>query len=211
MGDNKQDKEIGIKMDVISKGYQYTRGYWKRHIRIRKSYVANVCPRRPQNLRGGVSKRRIIMIDKIVRIGTRNKMSIFCHITYDGKKLSITGVEGPLMNGSCRGECGQIYPINVDKFAKGWNQEMLDKFNDIWKEWHLNDLHPGCEHQREMGWEKEFNWNESSKWINKPCPVCGYKYGTSWHAVEVPEEVLKFLSSLPEPDRYSAWIIKEKL
>lgn len=34
--------------------------------------------------------------------------------------------------------------------------------------------------------------------LSKPCPVCGYKYGSSWITEEVPEEVITFLESLPE-------------
>lgn len=31
----------------------------------------------------------------------------------------------------------------------------------------------------------------------KPCPVCGYKYGTSWKKEDVPKEVIEWLFSLP--------------
>lgn len=40
----------------------------------------------------------------------------------------------------------------------------------------------------------------------KPCPVCGYKYGTSWHREEVPQEVIDWLFSLPVPTTDPAWV-----
>lgn len=40
----------------------------------------------------------------------------------------------------------------------------------------------------------------------KPCPVCGYKYGTSWKREEIPYDVLKFLAELPESKIVPAWV-----
>lgn len=40
----------------------------------------------------------------------------------------------------------------------------------------------------------------------KPCPVCGYKYGSAWKRVEVPTEVLAWLSALPDADHKPAWV-----
>ena len=42
--------------------------------------------------------------------------------------------------------------------------------------------------------------------LGKPCPVCGYKYGTSWKKEEVPEEIIKWLFDLPETEVKPAWI-----
>lgn len=42
--------------------------------------------------------------------------------------------------------------------------------------------------------------------IGKPCPVCGYKYGTSWIREEVPEDVLTWLLGLPDTDICPAWV-----
>lgn len=33
--------------------------------------------------------------------------------------------------------------------------------------------------------------------LTKPCPVCGYKYGSAWLKEEVPEKVIDWLFSLP--------------
>lgn len=39
----------------------------------------------------------------------------------------------------------------------------------------------------------------------KPCPVCGYKYGSSWNKEEVPEDVIQWLFNLPEASTACAW------
>ena len=40
----------------------------------------------------------------------------------------------------------------------------------------------------------------------KPCPVCGYKYGTSWKSEEVPQSVIDFLFALPDTTITPAWV-----
>jgi len=40
----------------------------------------------------------------------------------------------------------------------------------------------------------------------KPCPVCGYKYGTAWQREEVPQDVLDWLFALPDAERTPAWV-----
>ena len=42
--------------------------------------------------------------------------------------------------------------------------------------------------------------------LTRPCPECGYKYGTSHIKEEVPEEVIEFLFSLPECEAKPAWV-----
>ncbi len=40
----------------------------------------------------------------------------------------------------------------------------------------------------------------------KPCPVCGYKYGTAWQMEEVPVEVISWLENLPDTPVQPAWV-----
>lgn len=40
----------------------------------------------------------------------------------------------------------------------------------------------------------------------KPCPVCGYKYGSAWIKEDVPQEVLDFLRNLPDAAKRPAWV-----
>jgi len=42
--------------------------------------------------------------------------------------------------------------------------------------------------------------------LTKPCPTCGYKYGTAWNKSEVPADVLAWLFSLPPADQKPAWV-----
>ena len=80
----------------------------------------------------------------------------FVEIEYVNGKLSLCGVIGPMSNGDCRGSAGQC----ANEIRKGtptadWSAEMLFKLCDIWDKWHLNDMHPECEHQRNLGWDEQ--------------------------------------------------------
>ncbi len=127
-----------------------------------------------------------------------------------------------------------IKPEEIE-FAAGWTADRWLDLLDIWEAWHLNDMQAGCVHQRAEGWsrrpidpskptsaygkffegQKSDSWNMLS-WIrpdehpegllNKPCPVCGYKYGSAWLKQELPNEVEKFLQSLPDTDKEPAWV-----
>lgn len=160
---------------------------------------------------------------KIVNIGTvpvgSRRANVYCKIENENGRLSISGVVGPLPSGNALGGCGQIdmefkhrneadddkrygdlIGPNEIKFSKGWNATAWFDFLEVWKKWHLNDMHAGCEHQRE--WEQK-NYDELPE--DKACKVCGYEYGTAWNSVKVPEDVLDFLASLPETTKQPAW------
>lgn len=222
----------------------------------------------------------------------------FIKIEYSDEKLSIVGVIGPTRSGDCKGSCGQcIDEISAGTPADGWTIEMLDKLCAIWKEWHLNDMRPYCEHQKTLGWREkareevtlyhyrltdkalsmkkeaekaaltalregtvfrptktqieyaklpyaitthaELKPDASEKYeplkkyivfsadkrttekrtlgrltpeehpegiLGKPCPICGYKYGTQWKTEKVPEDVIQWLFSLPETKVTPTWI-----
>lgn len=79
----------------------------------------------------------------------------FVKIQYDNNRLSISGVIGSMGGGNSKGSCGQcIDEIQNGEPKEGWNREMLDKLCQIWREWHLNDMRPYCEHQKQLGWNK---------------------------------------------------------
>lgn len=253
---------------------------------------------------------------KVLRIGrikpdwTKVAFSVFVKIVYKDGRLSLTGVEGPLASGNCRGGCGQIDvefwhrnseyndkrmadPVRIRAFAPGWTEDKWQRLLDIWHDWHLNDMRARCEHQTGPEWDtgkqlevytyswgpryhelrrqvaegldpaeasvkaallaevnKEFDrlglhgrrtgpgpaWGEEADrllaggyieksarpetkgagWMYpyehpegllcKPCPVCGYKYGSACRRVDVPEDVLEFLAGLPDADRAPAWV-----
>lgn len=41
--------------------------------------------------------------------------------------------------------------------------------------------------------------------LTKPCPVCGYQYGSAWLKQELPQGVIDFLQSLPKSINTPAW------
>lgn len=228
--------------------------------------------------------------------GNESMANAFAEITFEGGRLSISGVIGPMSNGNCRGSAGQCTDaIRAGTPANGWTREMLDKFCDIWDRWHLNDMNPCCEHQRKLGWLEEASqpvtlyhyrltreaseekraaekaavealrkgetftpterqaffaslpyaldiydapeekmaphyepkkplWmgdcgateQKTRGWVRfdesdagilcKPCPICGYKYGTAWQKEEVPQDVIDWLFALPETTVRPAWV-----
>lgn len=138
---------------------------------------------------------------------------------WNGTRLSITGTE--YVHGAHRLDgvvgCGQI----LDTVRRAGHTRLAA----IWDAWHLNDMRPGCEHQRAAGWSErridtskpsdtyglhypgqgQATWNLLG-WIRpdehpdglltRPCPECGYRYGTAWKTEAVPEDILIELASI---------------
>lgn len=55
------------------------------------------------------------------------------------------------------------------------------------------------------------NWADSKNThkdglLMKPCPTCGYAYGSKWLREEVPADVLAWLRALPSADVTPAWV-----
>lgn len=178
----------------------------------------------------------------------------FAEIKFDGRELSISGVEGPKNDGNCRGSCGQIILDGAtipEDVLPGTVAPYAERLLAVWDRWHLNAMRAGCEHQRAADWKPcpghyarpeewkrvEFDatvykrigqrrtftncagepetvtiWEQSfppGKYsahsdrcsqdkVSKPCPVCGYKYGTAWLFEPVPVDVLEFLAGLED-------------
>lgn len=216
---------------------------------------------------------------------TSKRHRAFARIEYKDGNLSICGVIGPMKNGNACGDAGQCYDeIETGTPAEHWTDDMLKKFIEVWKRWHLNNMQAGCEHQRNLGWDNEasqqitvhhyqitdearkkkiavekaalealrngktftpsteqtlfaalpnyctsfeneldlpyykpyrtetktrrtISYDEDPVGIlGKPCPVCGYKYGSSWCREEVPQDVVDFLFNLPETAVTPAWV-----
>jgi len=144
-------------------------------------------------------------MEKIINPGAvligQKHAQVYCHIRFNDGRLSITGVEGPLPSGNCRGACGQIVmhlkPADL-RLSKDWTRPMLSRFLKAWDTYHLNDMQAACEHQRALGW----TWATHPE---APCLTCGYKLGTEWKRMEVPADVIAFLSSLPDSKTKPAW------
>lgn len=228
--------------------------------------------------------------------GNEFLVNVYVEIEYKDGKLSLHGVVGPKRNGDCYGSAGQcVDSIREGVPTDGWTKEMLEKLCNIWDEWHLNDMRPYCQHQKELGWREQareeitlyhyklndesakkqkeaekvaleslrcgvvfmptdeqtmyasmeyfldtydkieegselskyyvpykscigtpeteiknrglVRYDESDRGLLcKPCPVCGYKYGTSWIKEDVPQEVIDWLFALPETTVKPAWV-----
>lgn len=181
----------------------------------------------------------------------------------------------------CGGQC-------LDKISEYINDPVFSEILRLWKLYHLNDMHPECEHQNAAGWnilaKKEvvlYHWNMTkmaikqqnevkeiimsaaksgrtftpTKWqtfiinlsyslttweenlseelseyyepkkrlfssdightetktlgwlretvhpygiLSKPCPICGYKYGSDWVYFPIPEDDEKIILKLLE-------------
>lgn len=89
-----------------------------------------------------------IKIHRTVKVGrSDSEGDVYVEIEFDGKRLSISGIAGP--------SCGQIQePTDWVAFEPGWSQELTSKLWSIWRTWHLNDMHAGCQHQR-ANWDLE--------------------------------------------------------
>lgn len=235
--------------------------------------------------------------NKVVRVGRTTEGNAFAKIEYKAGRLSISGAIGPMANGGARGSCGQWNMsfkecddrghLTVADIVPGtgWTAADVLRFLLEWDRWHLNDMRPGCEHQKGANWnaaekielvhyslnseghalrraaEKEATdaaregraanltdtgrallgdwWKDrfsppdadsplsglyevkkretkTAGWVrfdehprgllSKPCPVCGYKYGSAWNREAVPEDVLQFLAGLPDTDITPAWV-----
>lgn len=94
--------------------------------------------------------------------------------------------------------CGEIHGKNTAQCAGQCLDEIIKMFPrnkklkriyEISKRWHLNDLHAGCEHQRDF--EKEPYENHK----DDVCPICNYKYGTAWKYEAIPQDVIDEIKS----------------
>lgn len=111
---------------------------------------------------------------------------------------------------------GQNYETIAELFPRS---PKVQRIVEVWKRWHLNGMKAGCEHQRAEGWDKRpidpskpthtyglhFEGQKSPSWnllgwvrpaehpdglLGKPCPVCGYRYGTEWKHEPLPQEII---------------------
>lgn len=160
------------------------------------------------------------------------RAQVFIEIKYseDGR-LSITGVEGPKTNGDALGACGQIdmHLREEDRkdwiYQEGWNSKMMDRLLEIWNTYHLNDMNAGTPEQTAFINQHKHEFSrldfysdackalrgagllvaehpEQMKWgVGR-----GYHYGTAWLRIEVPDDVLNWLFSLPASTRTPAWV-----
>lgn len=142
----------------------------------------------------------------------------------NGRKNNLVEVEIKISEkekGKCLSIVGSIWNNRMsDIYTGGQIQDTLkelfpdnskvQRLVEIWDRWHLNDINAGCEHQRKLGWGREQVVHDGYKqWTGhlyesqhpkgvlcKPCPECGYKYGTQWLYEKLPQEIIDELLSM---------------
>lgn len=63
----------------------------------------------------------------------------------------------------------------------------------------------GFKEKKTRGWVR-YDTESEEGILCKPCPVCGYKYGSSWKTEPVPQEVIDWLFDLPDTTITPAWV-----
>jgi len=156
---------------------------------------------------------------KVLYIGKmpENGYPIFAEVCYNGERLVIHAVEGPLKSGNCKGSVGQCRETLLSAIPEGdLTKDQMKKLYNIWNEWHLNDMTAGSPAQMAFlkdnkinGYEEkikaltEAGLNPDQEYIHNDKP---YEYGTAWLKTEVPTSVIEWLESLPTTSRTPNWI-----
>ncbi len=146
---------------------------------------------------------------------------VICTVTLENGNLSIVGD----IKNFCGGQIDSTLREGLENGDFNPAGAWVKTFLDIWDKWHLNNMRAGCEHQRAEGWDQKpidpskplnaygkfFDGQQTDSWnmwswipesenpnglLSKPCPVCGYKYGTAWKKEELPQDVVKFIENL---------------
>lgn len=132
--------------------------------------------------------------------------SVFAEIeirqTGKGPELSISG--------TYPGGGGQIRDAvrDITALRPGWTPAIRDRFLAIWDAWHLNGMRAGCAHQTGAGWDASlkiggkyaghvYQTEHPDGILCKPCPVCGYQYGSAWLYVPLPADIVAEILAWP--------------
>lgn len=131
-----------------------------------------------------------------------------------GRKINAVSVEIELTEDNVFTACGWIWNIRrTDCVSGGQNLDEINKFKknhpifkviyQMWKKYHLNDMHPGTEAQEEALEKAGY-----TGWANNYYECCdylksiglyednGYKFGTGWLKREIPQEDLEIIKGL---------------
>lgn len=138
-------------------------------------------------------------------------LDLFITITLTPSQLCITGVIDPKANGDSHGPSGQLLldgHLSLETLYPGWTPEMVGRLFQIWDEYHLNNMQAGSPAQmavvnslpRNTAYEGQVKaLAEAGLLIDQSYLHNGkpYRYGTAWLRIEVPEDVMKFIETLP--------------
>ena len=103
-------------------------------------------------------------------------------------RLSISGQAIPWSSGGDFTYCGQIQStimgqVEDETFQCSILSSKLIRILDIWNRWHLNDLIPGCVHQKTGSYD-------DPAISGQICPDTGYKYGHAWLVEPLPGPIV---------------------
>lgn len=110
----------------------------------------------------------------------RNRVTVEMEYKQDGDKKRFS-VSANIWNTRhsdivCGGQC-------LDTIAPYMNNNpVFSEILRLWELYHLNDMHPECGHPEGL--------------LSRACPVCGYKYGTSWIYFPIPADDEKIIYKL---------------
>jgi len=138
---------------------------------------------------------------------------VYVTLKWDGLRLSITGVSGPLANGDARGSCGQCRGelSRITRFADNWTGEMVTRLSYLWGRWHSNDMRAGSPAQEQHLRENpisftypESHYDAARKTLESAGlhpDAEGYHYGSEWRFEYVPDDVIAELFAFPIADK----------
>lgn len=88
-----------------------------------------------------------------------------------------------VIGGQCLDDSEVLDIVKNGKLSEEDKVIYLEVFR-LWKNYHLNDMHAGCEHQKE------------GTPVGEICPICRYRYGSAWLYREIPEKDLEAIKHL---------------
>lgn len=108
------------------------------------------------------------------------------HNYYDDKNYIEFSCTGNIHHTATR--CWYHVGQCIDTIAELIPTKKIKRICEVWKRYHLNGMHAGCEHQRHLE-------HESLEHIGEICPVCGYRFGSAWRCEELPTEIIEEIKS----------------
>ena len=129
-----------------------------------------------------------------VEVEIRLEENSRCHVWKGGKLEEIRGTRfaatamvyrynSLVLGGQCLDNAEVLDIVKNGKLCEKDKAIYLEILR-LWKNYHLNGMNPGCEHQKE------------GSPVGGVCPVCGYRYGTAWLYREIPEKDLEVIRHL---------------
>ncbi|MCP4221891.1 MAG: hypothetical protein GY773_00930 [Actinomycetia bacterium] len=167
----------------------------------------------------------------MVEVWPGKRARLFVTMRYEDGRLSISGVEGPKVNGDAVGSCGQCRDALVRLYSleRGWTRAMAGELHTIWDRWHLNDMRAGTlaqeSHLRTFDdWRADatarsimgdygpdhYLWAQTvlaevNLQPDPNGPDGPYSYGSAWLSEDVPADILESLAAMPRATRSHPW------